>query len=409
MLRRTHVAPFVEVRNGALEVEFLESPGDDSALIRFLDRLTRLARRLEGWRRADVTEALRRQERRVRDVRRLAGISKALSDACRFRPEPGADRAQEIREAVYRARGRRWPPVPGDDDRPYQDAAAELALEVADVKRLLHADRPANYRLVRAPRMNGRDLLARYNLELARGVLLDAESLVLRARGGWKNVFRTLKLARLMTRIERVGRRSYRVEVTGPAAAWMVRPQRYGVRLARALPALLAAPGARIEARVHHQGRLLPYHLAAGDVPGLGRGRRGRGRRHDSRWEEDLAEILRQKLGEEREGWTLVREDQPVVLAGGRVFLPDFTLRHRDGREALVELVGFWTPEYLAEKIDKVREAGLDNLVLVVSRKLGEGAQKLERAAAGPVVWFTDRPTARPVLEAAEQVARRPG
>jgi hypothetical protein len=399
------VAPFLAVRDGALEVDALE-PGDpDGPLLAFLGRLCRLGRRLEGRPRAVVVEMLRRQERRVRDVRRLAGVAKTLLDACTFRPVAGAERAAEVREAVYRARGRRWPPVGGDEDRPYEDAAAELGLEADDVRRRLDADRPDCHPLVRAPDLDGPGLLARYNLELARGVLLDAESMVLRADGGWKATFRALKLARLMTRIEREGRRRYRVEVTGPAAPWMVRPQRYGVRLARALPALLAAPGARIEARVHHAGHVLPYRLTGSEHPAL-RPARGRARRHDSRWEDDLARVLRDKIGGERGGWTLVREDRPVALSGGRVFLPDFTLRHRDGREALVELVGFWTPEYLAEKVAKVREAGLANLVLVVSRRLGEGAQALEEGG-GELVWFTDRPTARPVLEAAERVATR--
>jgi hypothetical protein len=39
---------------------------------------------------------------------------------------------------------------------------------------------------------------------------------------------------------------------------------------------------------------------------------------------------------------------------------------------------------------------------------LAEGTGALEEASTGPVVWFTDRPSARPVLEAAERVARRP-
>jgi len=68
--------------------------------------------------------------------------------------------------------------------------------------------------------------------------------------------------------------------------------------------------------------------------------------------------------------------------------------------------VGFWTPQYLAEKRRKVTESGLDNLVLVVSRRLGVGAEAVAQASEGAVVWFTDRPTARPVLEAAARVAR---
>jgi len=29
------------------------------------------------------------------------------------------------------------------------------------------------------------------------------------------------------------------------------------------------------------------------------------------------------------------------------VFVPDFTFRHEDGTQACLEIVGFWTPEYL--------------------------------------------------------------
>lgn len=408
MLRRTHVTPFVHERDGTLEVEWLAPPTPTAPVHAFLDRLCRLVRRLEGRPRRDVSEVLRRQERRVRDVRRLAGIAKTILDACRFRPEPGADRAEEIREVVYRARGRRWPPLPDDEDRPYEDAARELDLPVERIQALLYADRPDRYLLARAPRFDGPGLLQRYNLELARGVLLDAESLVFRADGGWKASFRALKLSRLMVRVHREGRRRYRVEITGPAAPWIGRPQRYGVRLARVLPSLLAAPGANIEARVHHEGRVLPYRLSVADHAWLRPDRRRRRRSMDSLWEEDLARVLREKIGKGRSGWTLVREDAPIVLPEGRVFLPDFTLRHRDGREAFVELVGFWTPEYLEHKVASVRDADTSNLVLVVSRRLGEGAEALEEVSQGPVVWFTDRPSARPVLEAAERVARRP-
>ncbi|MGH7506466.1 MAG: DUF790 family protein, partial [Longimicrobiales bacterium] len=91
------------------------------------------------------------------------------------------------------------------------------------------------------------------------------------------------------------------------------------------------------------------------------------------------------------------------------LFLPDFTLRHRDGREALVELLGFWTPDYLETKARKIAAAGIDNLVLVVFRGLATGNDaiiaELERLA--PIVWFRDRPRINPVLEAAERVASR--
>ncbi|MFW5905029.1 MAG: DUF790 family protein, partial [bacterium] len=93
-------------------------------------------------------------------------------------------------------------------------------------------------------------------------------------------------------------------------------------------------------------------------------------------------EEFAEKLGEGRDGWTLVREGTPVDL-GEELLLPDFTLRHEDGREALVEIVGFWTPEYLEKKVRRVAAAGRDDLLLVVYRDLGAGAEGSKREAGG--------------------------
>lgn len=405
MLRRTHVAPFTRIENGSIRVDWLSDA--DGRVIAFLDRLLRLTARLEGCSRAGVAEALRRQERRVRDAQRLAGIAKTVLDLSTFRPPPAADRAAELRRSVFLARGGRWPPIPGDEAIPYERAAAALGMNADSVDSALYADAPGAATLVRAPRLDGRSLLDRYNLELARAVLLDADRLVLTARGGWRATFRAIKLARLMYRIERAGRtrRTYRVELTGPAAPFIVRPQRYGIRMARVLPELTRAPDWRIEASIVRGAEHLEYRLdARAPLP-----RPRRRTRYDSRWERSLAGDFAAKLGDARRGWTLRREDAPLT-AGGELFLPDFTLRHRDGREALVELLGFWTPDYLETKARKIAASGIENLVLVVFRGLAAGNDailtELERLA--PIVWFRDRPRIGPVLDVAERVARRP-
>ncbi|HEV2734874.1 MAG TPA: hypothetical protein VGV85_08535, partial [Longimicrobiaceae bacterium] len=121
MLRRTHAAPFTRERRGGIVVDYLrESP----AVVRRLEELCARLRELEGSTRREVADALR--DERAQDARRLAGIVKTLLDAADFRPPLGAERAPEVRAALFRARGRRWPPLPGDRDRPYGDAAAEL-------------------------------------------------------------------------------------------------------------------------------------------------------------------------------------------------------------------------------------------------------------------------------------------
>jgi len=405
VIRRTHVEPFLREVDGRIEVELLRDPGDGRVL-RFLDRLCRLVRRLEGSPRDVVLEALARQERRIRDVRRLDGISRTLTDHCRFRPVDGAERAPEIRRALYEARGQRWPPVPGDERVPYEEVGTTLALEPSDVDRLLFADDPGAYELVRAPRFDGSGLLARYNMDLSRAVLLDAERMVVTARDGWRGIFRAVKLARLMYRLAPMGEGGYRLELTGPAASFVTSRRRYGTRFARVVPAVTRATGWRIEGEVVRGERTRRYVLD-GRTSGVRSGRAGGSPTYDSAWERDLAAEFEEKVGTERDGWTLSREETPVAL-GEDLFLPDFTVRHADGRTALVEIVGFWAPEYLETKLDKVRRAGLDNLVLVVYRGLaaGEGSEEaVEVAGAGEVVWFVERPLIGPVMEAVERVA----
>jgi predicted nuclease of restriction endonuclease-like RecB superfamily len=412
MLSRSHVAPFLRRDGAAVRVDYLADP--DGRVSVLLDHLCRLVRRLEGWRRASVVEALRRQERRVRDVARLSGIAKTLLDLCQFVPPADASLSPQVRDAVFRARGRRWPPIPFDHEVPYEEAADGLGRSVQDVRRLLYADTPAERVLRHAPSIAGRALLARYNLELARGVLLDADRLTVTARGSWRGIFRALKAARLMYVVRRRGQ-SYEVEVTGPAAAFIVRRSRYGARLARVIPALMRAPRWRFEAEVRgpdnaplrFQARGRPR--AAGPVAPVGG--RARHPRYDSSWERSLASDFRRRFGRDaRSGWTLWRESSPVSL-GDELFLPDFTLRHADGREALVEIVGFWTPEYLEAKTRKIATAGLGTLILVVYRGLAVGgaATALETAVGTDrIVWFTARPRAADVVKAAEEWARLP-
>jgi predicted nuclease of restriction endonuclease-like RecB superfamily len=180
------------------------------------------------------------------------------------------------------------------------------------------------------------------------------------------------------------------------------------------VPALARAPGWRLAAEVDHGGERLRFALrgrtararSASAHPPVGTRAARTG--FDSAWERALAAALRQRIAATGGGWTLAREATPVP-AGDELLLPDFTLRHTDGREALVELVGFWTPEYLEAKARKVAAAGLNHLVLVVPRGLAVGRARsdlVDAVGMERVVWFTQRPKAAEVLRLAERCAR---
>ena len=64
-----------------------------------------------------------------------------------------------------------------------------------------------------------------------------------------------------------------------------------------------------------------------------------------------------------------------LIPIPGSVMVPDFRLVHPDGRTFLLEIVGYWRPEYLRKKFAQVQRARRDDLILAVSERLN-----LERA-----------------------------
>jgi predicted nuclease of restriction endonuclease-like RecB superfamily len=88
--------------------------------------------------------------------------------------------------------------------------------------------------------------------------------------------------------------------------------------------------------------------------------------RYDSRVEERFARDFVRAAPE----WDIIREPLPVEANGALIF-PDFELVHRreSGRRWLLEIIGFWTPEYLAEKLRRLRAAGIERIVLCIDRQ----------------------------------------
>lgn len=103
--------------------------------------------------------------------------------------------------------------------------------------------------------------------------------------------------------------------------------------------------------------------------------------------------------------WQLAREDE-LILVGDTVMIPDFSLTHRkDGRRALLEIVGFWQPDYLRHKLAKVRQAGRRDLILLVYESANVAEGTFEAVSAGEVLTFSRKPVLKEVLAAVERCA----
>jgi predicted nuclease of restriction endonuclease-like RecB superfamily len=81
-------------------------------------------------------------------------------------------------------------------------------------------------------------LLARYNLELTRGVLYWASQLRIDVTGSYKDLWKYLKLFKLMFWATREGE-GYHLELDGPISPFVHATTRYGRAFAAFMPALL--------------------------------------------------------------------------------------------------------------------------------------------------------------------------
>jgi predicted nuclease of restriction endonuclease-like RecB superfamily len=69
------------------------------------------------------------------------------------------------------------------------------------------------------------------------------------------------------------------------------------------------------------------------------------------------------------------------------LFFPDFQLRRRTTAECYwLEIVGYWTSEYLAKKLAHLEQAQLARLIMCVDQARSCSSEQFE--ALGAVVWY---------------------
>ena len=380
------------------------------------------------------------------DYKIVQGLAKLLKDECEFEVVASVD-PREIRQRLFEKANERYPivrqPTLGEDTQKlevYSAVADDLGVSLEECYRGMYAGLEDNKRLVRigtrtadqyasdddtstsTTNLTGSSdgayehtdltvdwLLTRYNLALAQAVLYDATEMRIRAWDHFGTVFSYVKLFGLMHRIypidadgERVASTdqaaSYEAVLDGPASLFS-KSHKYGIRMANFLPALPLCDrwemvsevlvdettGETRQFALDHTGDL-DSHYSAGD-----------------QFDSDVERTLTQKWERANTDWELVREDDVFDLGAG-VMIPGFAIEHPDGRRAILEIVGFWTPEYLDAKLEKIRKVEADNFVLAVSEQLDCASEEFG-SAADRVLWFKTGIHVYDVVDLAEQYA----
>ncbi|OLE02550.1 MAG: hypothetical protein AUG82_08250 [Ktedonobacter sp. 13_1_20CM_4_53_11] len=408
MLTSDLIKPRLRMQGSTLSVEMVNE--QDPSLQQIAQDVIGLFHRYRDQSQAAWEEAMRAYEGASVDYVLIRGLAKVLADAATFTPLTTPLPPATLREQVF-ARG----PVFGNPDLFHTVTRQEVLQEVADayglstggLDEMLFADRRASYLLTDAgPAWTPSALLARYNLELARGALYWASHITIEVASNYKDLWKYIKLFKLMFWAEPKQGGGYRIDLDGPISPFVSSTLRYGRQFAAFLPALFLCERWQMRAYVHPpQGRgAMLYQL---DHTSSLHSHFKRSGEFDSRLEADFASEFEQKIGSKRGHWHLTRESE-VLLLGNTVMVPDFVLidTEDENRRIMIELVGFWHPQYLRRKVEKVRAANCAHLLLLVY----EGLNITEEAfqdTAGEVIFFKQKPVLKEVMSTVEEMAER--
>lgn len=235
------------------------------------------------------------------------------------------------------------------------------------------------------------ELALRINAETVACLLRKALRVRVLASGNIRAVVRHAKLTGLLCHATPgKAKDAVTLELSGPYALFQ-HTRVYGRALASLVPRLAWCQRYRLEAdcvldaKTRSVGRLV---LSSGAPIKAARELDA----FDSKVEERFAKSFA-KLAPD---WDVIREPNAVAVGGGLAF-PDFALRHRlDATVWHVEIVGYWTPQYLERKFSQLREANIDNMIVCIDDKRACGEGDLPSSAR--VVRYRTKIDSRKVL-----------
>jgi uncharacterized protein len=360
--------------------------GPHSHYLQYAGRMLEVYRKGTGKTRQELHEDIHKIFRDEPDCpsRRIDAFCKLLDDVSIYDRDIGG-KAVNLRKEVFRLSARFHPLVQEVDrffehsetdvktkiaaelDKPWEVIEGNLFADVTEYHRLREFDGYAE----------PRELLSRYNVAQIQAALYRAVEMIVWTGDDFKTILRYAKLARLMHTINRTDEGRYRIHFDGPASV-LRNTRRYGVHMAKFFPALAACRDWGMHARIatSRKGFMLSLQLSHRDrlkshFPPL--------EEFDSSIEENFAD----KWGsEKREGWLLNREGE-ILHKGQKVFFPDFVLQHDDGRKVYLEIIGFWTPQYLKAKIATLKTFREHNILIAILETV-EGKKGMEEADSIP-------------------------
>jgi hypothetical protein len=315
----------------------------------------------------------------------VRGLSTLLERRCRFTPcskLPG----REVRSFLFE---RGFVTSLQEREKLLLEASKHFHISKEEVEDAFFSDLEEEQILSEFHPIDALDLIRSYNLSITQTLLFHSLELDFFVKEDYKQIFRKIKHLGLMYEINE------EVKVTGPASLFK-KNKRYGTSLAKLLPLIIKTKDWKIHAKIEMDARVFDFNLSSNDkilfpshpvvsIP---------------HFDSEVEKSFYNEFVSLNIGWRIEREPA-LVKAGKRVIIPDFGF-YKNGLVHYLEIVGFWTPEYLKKKISKLKEAEAP-ITVVVNENLNCKKGDFE----GEVLFYTHKIPLMPILKILKEKEER--
>jgi predicted nuclease of restriction endonuclease-like RecB superfamily len=408
-----------KISRGKIRPAYVALDADSLALT---ERITDAYRRGIGKRKEELLERLKEIEDAGYDFKLVRGLSTLLERRSTFEAESeGGLGPIEARKAVFRDASRARASSPEEKKAVLQRVSGELGVSLEALERTLFSDIDDELILRDfKPFTNPDTLLKYYNLSLAQTLLFKSLRVEFTASGNWKNIFRNIKWLGLIYSVEREDAKEgqFRVSLDGPLSLFKM-TERYGTSIAKLLPQITTADSWSIKAEILARSRgekVYEFEADSRELEGLMADARWDGYYYDDEeskkggagqkahagpflYDSSTEEKFSRSFLSYGTGWTLKREPEPLV-AGTHVLIPDFSFEKDGVKKVYLEVVGFWTPQYLERKVAKLSSVASSGIDMIIAADESLACSKLERLKGKAlVIYYKKEVPLKPIIE----------